>query len=339
MTTSDEGHSLPATTRAIEISKPGGPDVLRLVPRQVPQPAAGEILIRVRAAGINRGDIVQRQGLYPAPPGITDVPGLEVAGEIAALGEGVSGWQVGESVCALLAGGGYADYAVAPEGQCLPLPEGLSMVEGAALPETLFTCWTTLFDQGQLKAGEALLIHGGSSGIGMTAIQLGKAFGARVIVTAGSDEKCEACRVAGADAAINYRTQDFVEEARVITEGRGVDVVLDMVAGDYVGRDIQIMAPRGRHITIGVMSGKSEATIPMNLVLRNRLVITASTLRGRDLDEKRAIRDALRDQVWPLVKDGRLRAYVHASFPLAQAGAAQSALEASNHVGKIILTM
>jgi putative PIG3 family NAD(P)H quinone oxidoreductase len=262
-----------------------------------------------------------------------------VAGEIAAVGPGVASWTPGQEVCALLAGGGYAEYALAPAGQCLALPAGLTMVEGAALPETLFTCWTTLFGQGQLAAGETLLVHGGSSGIGMTAIQLGKAFGAKVIVTAGSDDKCRACRDAGADAAVNYRAEDFGPAVLRETGGRGVDVVLDMVAGDYVARDIAIMAPRGRHVTIGVMGNKTEATIPMNVVLRNRLVITASTLRGRTLEEKQAIRDELVARAIPLIETGRLVAHVHQTFPLAEAAAAQAAMAASNHVGKIILTI
>jgi len=327
----------PPRMRVIEITSPGGPEVLRLAERPTPSPAPGEVLIRVQAAGLNRGDVVQRQGLYPPPPGVTAVPGLEIAGEIVALGDDVCGWAVGQPVCALLAGGGYAEYAVAPAGQCLPLPPGLAAAEGAALPEALFTCWTTLVDDGRLAAGETLLVHGGASGIGMTAIPLAKALGARVFVTAGSERRCDACRAAGADLAIDYKAEDFVAAVGRATEGRGVDVVLDMVAGDYVARSLQVLAPRGRHVTIGVMGGQHAATIPMNLVLTRRLVLTGSTLRGRGLAEKQAIRDRLLAFAWPLVADGRLPARVHARFPLAQAAEAHRALEAGEQIGKIVL--
>jgi len=330
--------ALPATMKAVEISAPGGPDVLRLADRPIPRPAAGEVVIRVCAAGLNRGDLMQRMGLYPPPPGITDIPGLEVAGHVAAIGPAATGWAIGDPVCALLAGGGYAEYAVAPIGQCLPIPAGLSMAEAAALPETIFTCWTTLIDDGRLAEGETLLIHGGSSGIGTCGIELAKAWGAIVYATAGSTAKCDACRRLGADLAINYREEDYVEAVRTATEGRGVDVVLDMVGGSYIARDIAIMAPRGRHVNIGLIGGV-EATIPMTAVLMKRLVLTGSTLRGRSVEEKTAIGIQLREKIWPMIDAGRIRPVVHARFPFDRAADAHRALEAGDHIGKIVLTM
>lgn len=318
---------------------PGGPENLRIVVKPVPVPRAHELLIEVHAAGMNRGDIYQRQGVYLPPAGTTDIPGLEVAGIVAATGSKVVGWSKGDRVCALLAGGGHAQYAIAPEGQCLPAPQGLSMVQAAALPEACFTCWTTLFEQGALQRNETLLIHGGSSGIGMTAIQLAKAFGAKVIATAGSKAKCVACIEAGADHAINYRTEDFSTETKRITKGVGVDVVLDMVAGSYVARDIAIMAPLGRHVTIGVMGGTSDAVIPMNIILRNRLVLTASTLRGRSLEEKRSIRDSVLQRIWPLISAGKFKPYIYSTFPLERLADAHREMESGMHIGKIILTM
>ena len=312
---------------------------LALARRPVPVPSAGEVLIRVAAAGLNRGDLYQRDGAYPPPPGVTDIPGLEVAGTIVGYGPGVSEWAVGDGVCALLAGGGYAAYAIAPEGQCLPLPVGLSMAEAAALPEAVITCWATLVEQGRLAADETVLIHGGASGIGTPAIQLAKLLGARVIVTAGSDDKCDACRALGADVAINYRREDFVVAALAATEGSGCDLVLDMVAGEYVGRDMAAMAFRGRHVTIGTMGGVHASTIPMNVMLRNQLVLTASTLRGRSLTEKRELRDQVARHVWPWVLARRLQPVVHARYPLAAAAEAQRALETGNHFGKIVLTL
>lgn len=330
---------LPRDMLVAETPLPGGPENLRIASRPVPALGGHELLIEVHAAGMNRGDIYQRQGLYPPPEGITDIPGLEVAGIVAAVGPKVAGWSKGDRVCALLAGGGHAQYAVAPEGQCLPVPHGLTMVQAAALPEACFTCWTTVFEQGALKPNETLLVHGGSSGIGMTAIQLAKAFGATVIATAGSEAKCIACVDAGADHAINYRREDFGAEAMRITNGAGVDVVLDMVAGTYVARDIAIMAPLGRHVTIGVMGGASDAVIPMNIVLRKRLVLTASTLRGRSLEEKWAIRDSVVERIWPLVAAGKLKPYIHSTFPLEQIADAHREMESGMHIGKIILTM
>jgi NADPH:quinone reductase len=322
---------------AIEISTPGGPDVLKPVERPTPEPTPGEVLIAVEAAGLNRGDLMQRQGYYPPPPGASDIPGLEVAGRIAALGPGVQGWQVGERVCAILAGGGYAEYAVAPAVQCLPIPRGLSMTEAGALPETLFTCWTNLIDDGHLEAGDTLLIHGGASGIGTTGIQLAKALGATVFVTAGSAEKCSACRKLGADLAIDYKSQDFVAVIDQVTAGRGVDVVLDMVGGDYVGRSMQIMAQGARHISIGIMT-TPDATVSMPQIIMKHLTLTGSTLRRRSPAEKGAIAESLRQRFWPVIEQGKLKPVVHRSFPLAQAADAHRALEAGDHIGKIVLT-
>ena len=327
----------PERMMAIEIPRFGAAEVLALVERPVPAPGPGEVLIRIEAAGLNRGDIVQRQGGYPPPPGTTDVPGLEVAGRVAALGPGVEDWSVGDPVCAILAGGGYAEYCVAPSQQCLALPDGLSMVEGAALPETLFTCWTNLIDDGALKAGETLLIHGGASGIGTTGIQLAKALGARVFVTAGSAEKCAACLSLGADLAINYREQDFVSAVKAATGDRGVDLVFDMVGADYVGRSLQALAFRGRYVIIGMMKS-AEAVIPIGLLLGKRLHMTGSTLRGRSPAEKGAIRDAILQWAWPKVAAREIVPVVHRRFPLDQAAEAQRLLESGTHIGKLILT-
>jgi NADPH:quinone reductase len=332
-----ESVRLPSDMNAIEVSGAGEAGKLMAVRRPVPQPAAGEVLIRVEAAGLNRGDIMQRRGYYPPPPGITDIPGLEVSGRVAALGAGVDDWNVGDAVCAILAGGGYAEYAVAPAVQCLPIPEGVSMIEAAALPETLFTCWTNVVDDCQLKAGETLLIHGGASGIGTTGIQLARALGAKVFVTAGSAEKCAACVAIGADLAINYNAQDFVEVIADATGGRGVDVVLDMVGGDYVGRSMQAMAYRGRFTTIGMMKGL-EATISTAHLLGKRLVLTGSTLRGRPPAEKGVIRDSVLAKAWPMVARGEIKAIIYRSFPLDQAAQAQAALDSGAHIGKVVLT-
>ena len=326
----------PPTMIAIEISQYGGPEVLRAVERPVPVPAAGEVLIEVHAAGLNRADLVQRQGFYPPPPGASDLPGMEAAGRIAAVGADVADWRIGDGVCVLLAGGGYAGYVAAPAVQCLPIPPGFSMEEAAAFPEAIFTCWTNLVDDGRLAARETILIHGGASGIGTTGIQLAKALGARVFTTAGSPDKCTACEALGADLAIDYKMQDFVAAIKAATNGRGVDVVLDMVGGDYVRRNIEVMAPGGRHVSIASLAG-AEATIPIFRIMQKRLILTGSTLRARSPAEKGVIAAALRHTVWPMIAAGRLRPRVFATFPLTRADDAHRALEAGNHVGKIVL--
>ncbi|MGE0652861.1 MAG: NAD(P)H-quinone oxidoreductase, partial [Alphaproteobacteria bacterium] len=296
----------PDTMTAIEIAEPGGPDVLRAVQQPLPVPKVDEILLRVRAAGVNRPDVLQRKGIYPPPEGASPLPGLEVAGDVAALGGNVSGFSVGDVVTALLAGGGYAEYAVAPAGQCLPVPRGLSYTEAASLPETYFTVWSNLFDRAHLLAGEALLVHGGTSGIGITAIQLAAAFGARVLATAGSAEKCAACLSLGATRAINYREEDFVAATREATGGRGADVILDMVGGDYVARNIKACAADGRIVQIAFLGG-SRVTIDLMALMRNRITLTGSTLRPRPPAFKAAIAVALRQKVWPLIEQGRIR--------------------------------
>ena len=326
--------------KAVEIAAPGRPEVLRLTERPDPKAGAGEALIRVAAAGVNRPDVLQRRGLYPVPPGITDIPGLEVAGTVVdgdrdALA--AAGFAIGDRVCALVAGGGYAQLCAAPVGQCLPVPAGLSDIEAASLPETFFTVWSNVFDRGRLQRGETLLVHGGTSGIGVTAIQLGKAFGATVIVTAGSDEKCDACRALGADHAINYRGSDFVAEARRLTADRGVDVILDMVAGEYVGRGLQCLAEDGRLVIIAVQGGV-QSQIDAGAVLRRRLTITGSTLRPRQVAFKAAIARALREQVWPRLAAGEIKPVIHAVFPAEQAAKAHALMEAGTHVGKLVLT-
>jgi putative PIG3 family NAD(P)H quinone oxidoreductase len=326
--------------RAIEISAPGGPEVLRPCERPAPEPKAGELLIAVQASGVNRPDVLQRKGLYPMPPGVSDLPGLEIAGTVAggsAADLAAAGLAIGDAVCALVAGGGYAEFCVAPAGQCLPLPKGLSMVEAASLPETFFTVWQNVFTIARLKPGETLLVQGGSSGIGVTAIQLAKALGSRVIVTAGSDEKCAACVALGADHAINYRTQDFVAEVRRLTGGRGVDVVLDMVAGDYVAREVECLAEDGRLAIIAVQGGTKSA-FDAGLLLRKRLTITGSTLRPRSVAYKTLLAQDLRAEVWSLLESGRVKPVVHQVFPAAQAAQAHALMESSTHVGKIVLT-
>ncbi len=327
---------LPTTMTAIEIAEPGGPEVLRPAERPMPTPKPREVLIRVVAAGVNRPDLLQRQGNYPPPPGASDIPGLEVAGQIAALGDGMDGWKIGDPVVALLAGGGYAEYAAAPVEQCLPVPAGLSMIEAAALPETIFTCWTNLVDGGKLKAGETVLIHGGASGIGTTGIQLAKALGARVFATAGTQEKCDACRNLGADLAIDYKTEDFVPAVKAATGGRGVDLVLDMVGGDYVRRNIDALAPAGRHVSIAAQRG-AEATIPIFRIMQKRLLLTGSTLRARSPAEKGVIAAALLETVWPMIAAGVIKPLIHATFPLVMAADGHRALEAGDHIGKIVL--
>ncbi len=331
-------NNVSTTMSAIDPEAPGGPEVLRVVQRPVPQPGPGEVLIRVAAAGVNRPDILQRKGGYPPPPGAPSIPGLEVAGEIVALGEGVTAEMLGQPVCALLAGGGYAEYAVAPVGQCLPVPNALSMVEAAAIPETLFTVWTNLFERGYATEGDTVLVHGGTSGIGTMAIALANIFGLTIIVTAGSDEKCAAAKDLGADHAINYRTQDFVAAVKAITGGAGCAVVLDMVGGDYVPRNMQCLADDGRHVSIAVQGGLM-ATVPIFEIMRRRLTLTGSTLRPRDVAFKGLVADELHRTVWPHVEEGKLKPVIDRTYPLAEAAAAHARMEAGDHVGKIVLTM
>jgi NADPH2:quinone reductase len=324
---------------AIEIRQPGGPEVLVPTERPDPVPRAGELLIAVTASGVNRPDVLQRKGLYPMPPGVSDLPGLEVAGTVAggsAEDLAAAGLKIGDRVCALVAGGGYAQRCVAPAGQCLPVPGGLSDIEAAALPETFFTVWQNVFQNARLKRGETLLVQGGSSGIGVTAIHLAKAFGATVIVTAGSDDKCAACLKQGADHAINYRTQDFVAEVKRITGGRGANVVLDMVAGDYLPREVECTAEDGRIAVIAVQGG-TKAALDVGAVLRKRLAIIGSTLRPRSIAYKTVIARELREQVWPLIEAGKVKPVIHTVFAPAQAAQAHALMESSVHVGKIVL--
>jgi putative PIG3 family NAD(P)H quinone oxidoreductase len=328
----------PESMQVIEIAGVGGPEQLRGATRPVPRPGAAEVLIRVVAAGINRPDVMQRQGRHPPPPGASDLPGLEVAGEIVELGAGVSEWQIGDRVTALLPGGGYAGYAVAAAPLCLPVPRGFSMIEAAALPETFFTVWTNLFERGRCAAGETVLIHGGTSGIGTTAIQLARAWGARVFATAGTSDKARACERLGAERGINYRTEDFVAVVQSATEGRGVDLILDMVAGTYVERNLEAAALEGRIVTISLLGG-ARAEIDMSLILRKRLTLTGSTLRQRSVEQKAGIAAGLRAAVWPLLDAGGVRPVIAATFPLAAAGEAQALMETSTHVGKIVLTV
>lgn len=326
--------------KAVEITSYGAPDVLRLGERPDPVAGAGEVLIRVAASGVNRPDVLQRTGNYPVPPGASDIPGLEVAGVIVsgdAAAMAQAGLNVGDRVCALVAGGGYAELCVAPVGQCLPVPEGLSDIEAASLPETFFTVWSNVFDRARLQAGETLLIQGGSSGIGVTAIQIAKAMGATVIVTAGSDDKCAACLKLGADHAINYKTADFAEEVKTLTAGKGVNVILDMVAGSYVAREMGCLAEDGRLVFIAVQGG-TKAEFNAGLVLRKRLTITGSTLRPRSVEFKAAIARALKDKVWPLLARGAIRPVIHSTFAAADAAQAHALMESNQHIGKIVLT-
>jgi NADPH2:quinone reductase len=321
---------------AIEIAKPGQPDVLKPVERPDPSPGAGEVLITVAAAGVNRPDVMQRRGRYPPPPGASDIPGLEVSGTIAALGDGVTDWRVGDTVCALVAGGGYATMCVAPAPQCLPVPASVDLVAAAAIPETFFTVWTNVFDRGRLTSGETALVHGGSSGIGTTAIQLAVARGARVYTTAGSDEKCRACEQLGASRAINYRQNDFVEVIQGLTGGRGVDLILDMVGGEYVARNLAALAVEGRLVQIGLMGGEA-APVDFRRILGQRLTVTGSTLRSRSVPEKGKIAEALRREVWPLLEEGRVKPIIYRTYPLKDAAAAHRLMESSEHIGKILL--
>jgi NADPH:quinone reductase len=329
---------IPAEMRAVEIKQPGGPDVLVPTKRPVPQPAKGEVLIRVAAAGVNRPDIFQRQGSYAPPPGTTDLPGLEVAGEIVAVGAETPRWKVGDRVAALVAGGGYAEYCVAPALQCLPIPGKLGMIEAAALPETFLTVWTNVFERGRLQAGETFLVHGGSSGIGTTAIQLASRSGSRVFATAGSAEKCSKCRELGASVAIDYRTEDFVKVVERETGGKGVDVILDMVGGDYINRNLQCLAVEGRMVHISFLKG-TKAEINLASLMVNRQTITGSTLRPQSVAQKGAIAKAVEERVWPLVAAGEVRPLIHATFPLDQAAEAHRLMESSTHLGKIVLTL
>lgn len=326
--------------RVIEITSFGAPEVLQVGTRPDPVPAAGEVLIRVRASGINRPDVLQRTGNYPVPPGASDIPGLEVAGEIVggdAAAMSAADLKIGDRVCALVAGGGYAELCVAPVGQCLPVPEGLSDIEAASLPETFFTVWSNVFERARLQKGEILLVQGGSSGIGVTAIQIAKAMGATVLVTAGTDEKCAACLALGADHAINYKTSDFVEQVKTLTNGLGVNVILDMVSGSYVAREVECLAEDGRLVIIAVQGGV-KAEFNAGLVLRRRLTITGSTLRPRSLEFKTAIAAALKEKVWPLIASGAIRPVIHATFAATDASRAHTLMESNQHIGKIVLT-
>ena len=322
----------------IEITQEGGPEVLQLTERPMPIPEADEVLIKVTAAGVNRPDLMQRKGLYPPPDGASDIPGLEISGTISALGQAVKHLNCGQEVCALVNGGGYAEYCLAAAKLCLPVPDGLSLIQAAAIPDTFFTVWSNVFDRAQLTPGETLLVHGGTSGIGTAAIQLAKCFSAKVIVTAGTDEKCQFCTQLGADAAINYRSQDFVEKIKTMTEGKGVDVILDMIGGDYFPRNIKCLAEDGRLVQIAMQNGpKTE----LNLlpVMLKRLTITGSTLRARNIAFKAAIARQLHKQVWPMLSDGRIKPVIDKSYSLNEANKAHELMESSQHIGKIVLTL
>jgi len=329
--------SVPDTMRVVEISSFGKPEVLTLGTRPTPKPNAGEVLIEVVAAGVNRPDVLQRKGHYPPPAGVSDLPGLEVAGKIVELGPQVSEWNRDDQVCALIAGGGYAEYCVAPAPQCLPIPKGLDFVQAASLPETFFTVWSNVFDRAKLQPGETFLVQGGTSGIGVSAIQMVRAFEHRVFATAGTAEKCLACEELGAERGINYKTEDFVEVVKELTAGKGVDVILDMVAGDYIPRELKCLADDGRIVIIAFLGGV-KATVDFNDVLRRRLTITGSTLRSRPVAVKAAIAKALKQKVWPLIEAGKIKPHIHATFPLAQAAQAHALMESSTHIGKIVLT-
>ena len=329
--------NIPATQTVIEIKEPGGPEVLVPATRPVPEPKAGEVLIRIAGAGINRADTLQRMGRYPMPAGASDIPGLECAGTVVKAGEGVSGWATGDAVCALLVADGYGEYAAVPAVQCLPVPRGVGIVDAGGLMETFCTVWTNVFDRIHLKAGEVFLQQGGSSGIGITAIQLAKAFGARVFTTAGGAEKCAACKRLGAEVAIDYRTADFVDVVSKATEGRGVDVILDMVGGDYILRNLKVLALEGRLVQIAFLKG-STAEINLLPLMMKRQTLTGSTLRPRSVAEKGVIADALRKKVWPLLDAGTVAPIIHATFPLAKAADAHRLMESSAHIGKIVLT-
>lgn len=328
--------ALPQTMTAIGFDAPGGPEVLKPQQRPLPQPGPGEVLVAVAFAGINRPDVLQRMGGYAPPPGASDIPGLEIAGTVVGLGEGVSRFRLGDQLCGLVAGGGYAQYAVVHESNALPIPAGLSLEEAGAVPETYFTVWSNVFQRGGLKRGESFMVHGGTSGIGTTAIQLAKAFGASVLATAGSDEKCQACRELGADHAINYRSEDFVAAAKAATGKRGVDLILDMVGGDYISRNYEAAAESGRIVQIAFLNGP-KAEVDFRRLMMKRLTHTGSTLRPRTITEKAAIARELEEKVWPLLAQGRCKPVIHARFPLAQAAEAHALMESNAHIGKIVL--
>ena len=327
---------LPQSMTAIEIVKPGGPEALQPTTRPLPRPAEGEVLVRVAAAGVNRPDVMQRTGMYPPPPGASDIPGLEICGEVVALGPGAAGPALGERVCALVTGGGYAEYCTAAAALCLPVPQGLSAAQAAALPETFFTVWTNVFQRGRLAAGETILVHGGASGIGTTAIQLAKAFGARVLVTCSADKR-EACRGLGAELAIDYRAEDFVARAKEATGGRGVDVILDMIGGDYAPRNLEALAVEGRCVQIALQRGPKVEGFSLLPIMLKRLTLTGSTLRPRSVPEKAVIADELRARVWPLLASGAVAPVMDSTFPLRRAADAHARLESGRHVGKIVL--
>ncbi len=324
--------------KVIEITRPGGPEVLVVAQRPVPKPAANEVLIKVKAAGINRPDCAQRQGTYPPPPGASDLLGLEVSGEVVEIGSGVKRWHKGDPVCALVSGGGYAEYVVAPEGQCLPIPYDLDFTHAAALPETFFTVWTNVFESGQLKKGETILVHGGSGGIGTTAIQLAHQMGAKVITTVGKESAVKPCQELGADRVIQYKKEDFVTVVKEATDGKGVDVILDMVGGEYFARNIECLAPMGRLVQIATLQG-TTATFDLRKMMAKRLVITGSTLRPRSVEEKARIAKSLEDHVWPLLNKGRLKPVIFKQFKLEQAREAHELMESSAHTGKIVLNV
>jgi putative PIG3 family NAD(P)H quinone oxidoreductase len=328
--------ALPDTMTFIDLPSFGGPEALVPATGPVPRPGAGEVLVRVAAAGVNRPDVLQRRGGYNPPPGASPVPGLEIAGEVVALGEGVSEWKTGDLVCALVAGGGYAEYCVAPAPQCLPVPEGLSLLEAGALPETYFTVWTNVFERGGLKAGETILIHGGSSGIGTTAIQLAREFGARIFTTVGNAEKARACKELGAERAINYREEDYVAAVKEQTGGAGVDLILDMVGGDYIPRDVEALAVEGRLVQIAFQK-PSRMEFDFQPMMVKRLTLTGSTLRPRSVAQKAAIARALHEKVWPLLEAGKVRPIIYQTFPLREAAAAHALMDSSRHIGKIML--
>jgi len=330
--------ALPAEMTAIAIPTPGGPEALVPQRRPMPKPGAGELLIKVAAAGVNRPDVLQRQGNYAPPPGATDIPGLEIAGEVVASGGEAGPWKVGDKLCALVAGGGYAEYCVVPAPQCLPVPRGLDLIQAAAIPETFFTVWTNVFERGALKPGEVFLVHGGSSGIGTTAIQLASQLGSRVIATAGGADKAAACRSLGAERAVDYRSEDFVAAAMEMTQGKGVDVILDMVGGDYFARNMKCLAMEGRIVQIAFLKG-SKVELDLAPLMMKRQTLTGSTLRPRSVAEKGAIANALKDRVWPLIEAGRVQPILYKTFPLVEAAAAHRLMESSAHIGKIVLTV
>ncbi len=328
----------PSEMTAIEIPEPGDPDALVPCTRPVPEPGEGEALIRIAAAGINFPDVMQRRGVYPPPPGVTDIPGLELAGTVVKLGPGATGFAVGETVCALVSGGAYAEYCVAPTPQCLPVPKGLDLVQAAAIPETFFTAWTNLFDGGRLKSGETVLIHGGSGGIGTAAIQIARASGARVFATARTAEKCKACEDLGCERAINYSEEDFVEVAKALTGDDGVDLIIDIVGGDYTERNLRALALEGRLVQVAVQGG-AKPEVPLFVIMQKRITLTGSTLRPRTVAQKGAIADALRETAWPWFEDGTVKPLVFKTFPLNDAAKAHELMESSAHIGKIVLTV